>query len=158
MIAALRRRHRLAAFAIVAAAPLLLAVALGARRPEARMEVLPAALRATTPGPDAVLLDEIPDLWADLDVQTRRFADGPTTWVELAPRAPLRHPDLLVYWLPSEAAVETFPERATLLGPLRGREPQFFALPAPGGALLLYSVAHDTTVARAGLRPPAEPR
>lgn len=153
MIAVLRRRHRIAALAIVAAAPLLLAVGLGARRPEARVDALPAALQSAAPAADAVLLDELPGLWADLELHTRRFAAGPETWVELSARAPLRRPALLLYWLPSDAAVETFPERATLLGSLRGREPQRFALPAPGGTLLLYSVAHDETVAYAGLPP-----
>ncbi len=152
MIASLRRRHRWAALGLVVAAPLLLALGLSARRPEIRMDSLPAALADAAPEAP-VLLDELPELWGETPIHTRRYGaggGGVATVVELTPREPLRRPDLLIYWLPAGSA-ETFPERAELLGRLRGRHPQRFALPGPGGTLLLHSVAHGETLASAVL-------
>ncbi|MFO0688104.1 MAG: hypothetical protein U0900_05310 [Myxococcota bacterium] len=80
------------------------------------------------------------------------FADGT---VELRPRRPLDHPELLLYWVPGAFAGDALPEDARLLGLLTGTHAQRFALPAKAGSLVLYALGHGAIVASARLDEPA---
>jgi len=155
MIAAARRRHRIAIGALAAVVPPLFAIALLARPAPTAPLVAPDAPPATA------LLWERDDRWPRLPILTRVWGlrpDGPPAVVELAPaRDPMR-PDVLVYWAP-DGTPERLPEGAFLLGRLAGASARRLALPAEvaaaaAGRLWLYSLGHHELLDSASLAPP----
>ena len=158
MIRPLRTRHRIMVTALAATLPILFVASLLMRELPPAMETLPEALQpSSTAYP--TLLAEMPDLWGEPAILTRLHADATPAArlaVELHPEAPLKAPDVLVYWqmgtLPAESAV---PEDAYLLGTLAGTQARYFALPDTAlhtdGHLILYSLGHQQTIAMAPL-------
>ena len=98
MILPLRRLHRRAFVGLAAVVPALFVAGLLSRSPIPRMEPLPDPLAGPT-GWTALASAE-DDLWDGVRIRTTSaLADGRPVWV-LEPLEELRHPDLLVYYLP----------------------------------------------------------
>ena len=158
MIRPLRTRHRLWVTALAVALPLLFAAGLLARKPPAVMERLPAELQPQT---DAfpVVLEEYADLWSTVDIHTRLLGDRqpPTRLaIALSSTAMANAPDALVYWTIDPAPTgETPLDGAYLIGSLFGNSSPYLALPDTAlhvdGHLILYSLAHQETLATASL-------
>lgn len=155
MIHPLRRRHRWITMALAVGLPIAFIAGLAVRKPIPTTENAPSALMAP---PDIVfsqLLFDKSDLWANLKITTRLYADQQPARqlaVELHPQDDLKAPDLLVYWHPEPAVqTEQLPDEAYLLGALAGTQMGRFILPAPAltqeGSLILYSLAHQKIIA-----------
>ena len=137
MIARLRRRHRIAAFALWLLVP---AVAWfgSARTLPPTMDVIPGATDRADPLPT-------PGSWTTADaasgIRTARVDQA--LWID--PGELPRRPDVLVYWLaaaPPEG--DGVPEAARLIGRLGGARPVAVASPpARGGGLLFFSLGHQ---------------
>ena len=158
MIRPLRTRHRVMVTVLAVTLPILFVAGLLARKPPAEMETIPEALRPfseTSP----TLLAETPDLWGELAIVTRLHADADSASrlaVELHPETYLKAPDVLVYWhTDAPPADGVIPDGAYLLGSLSGAQARRFALPdtalTTDGHLILFSLAHQQTVATARL-------
>ena len=158
MIRPLRTRHRVMVTVLAVALPVLFVAGLLARKPLVGMDATPEALQPfseTYP----MLLTETPDLWGEFAIQTRLHADtAPASRlaVELHPEAYLKAPDVLVYWnVDTPLAEGAIPDGAYLLGTLAGTQARHFALPDTAlhtdGHLILYSLAHQQTIATARL-------
>jgi hypothetical protein len=130
----------------------VLALALTSRGAAPLVPVLPAWSAA--PRSEGAVLWEREDLFpgwpARLSVRADRSA-------ELKALRPLVAPDVLVYWTP-DAAVDlgSLPADAHLVARLGGTAVHRFTLPAhdvpaPAGALVLYSLGHQEVVAAAVL-------
>jgi hypothetical protein len=149
VIAALRRRHRVASIVLALAVPPGFALALAARPTLPPPGEVPAALLADLQV--GALVAERADLWSPLAIRMRIYANGV---IELAPLVDLEKPDVLVYWSP-EAARDRLPDGARWLGRLAGTSPRRFALPPEArgraGFLHLYSLGHGQWLGSAAL-------
>jgi hypothetical protein len=148
MIAALRRRHRVAWVALALAVPPAFILALAARPTLPPPSEIPAALVVDPPA--AALREERADLWTPLAIRTRIYSNGV---IELAPLVDLEQPDVLVYWSP-DTAKERLPDGARWIGRLAGTSPRRFLLPPDAigrGYLHLYSLGHAQWLASAAL-------
>jgi hypothetical protein len=153
VIAPLRRAHRIATLGLALAVPPAFALAL-ASRPAPPIENALAPALVAEPSLGAVVLDR-DDLWSPLAIRTRIGRDAAGAWVaELAPRADLERPDVLVYWS-AEAASDRLPAGAHWLGRLAGAAPRRFVLPDAAreraGRLHLYSLGHAQWLGSAAL-------
>ena len=157
MIRPLRTRHRVMVTVLAVTLPVLFVAGLLVRKPPAEMEAIPEALQPSS-ATYSTLLSETPDLWGELAIVTRLHADGDPASrlaVELHPEAYIKTPDVLVYWHTEATAEDVVPDGAYLLGALAGAQARRFALPdtalATDGHLILYSLAHQQTIATARL-------
>ncbi len=101
MIQALRRRHRWMMVAITIVLPIVFAAGLAVRKPIPATENTLSALMTPSAISFSHLLFEKSDLWVDLKITTRVYADqqpAARLAVELHPQNYLKIPDLLVYW------------------------------------------------------------
>ena len=138
--------------------PILFVAGLLARQPQARVETIPEAVASISETYPRLLAEE-PNLWGELAIITRLHANGAPASrlaVELHPEAYLKTPDVLVYWHTDTPAAEgVVPDGAYLLGTLAGTRARRFALPDTAlhtdGHLILYSLAHQQTIATAML-------
>ncbi|MGH7595223.1 MAG: hypothetical protein ACREOI_02675 [bacterium] len=155
MIQPLRRRHRWMMAAITVILPVVFVAGLAVRKPIPATENIPAA--STSPSSMAFthLLFEKTDLWPELKITTRVYADqqpAERLAVELHPQDYLKIPDLLVYWHPQPSIqTDKLPDGAYLLGALAGTQKLRCILPEPAmtqdGSLILYSLAHQKIIA-----------
>ncbi|MEM1206171.1 MAG: hypothetical protein AAGN66_23270 [Acidobacteriota bacterium] len=140
MIAPLRRRHRRFLVAVAVAVPVLSALALSARPPVPQGEPL-----QSPPGPGGEVRVELQEPFTG--AEALRLRSGGV--LELVLGAPLRSPDVLAYWTDADSDGATV-ENAWLLGPVTASRPNLWTLPVEGadggGALLLYSLAHQEEV------------
>jgi hypothetical protein len=152
VIAALRRRHRMATIALALVVPPAFALAVASRPALPPAAAIPTSLVAE-PAPGA-LVAERDDLWPALAIRTRVYANGV---VELAALADLEQPDVLVYWS-ADPAADRLPDGARWLGRLAGASPRRFALPADArgraGRLHLYSLGHAAWLGSAPIEVP----
>ena len=154
MIRKLRRRHRRMIAVLCVVAPAIFVAGLAARR---SAPVTPVPLAIADPGPPLThLIRALPHLFSSPPIDGRLLADtAPPTraGIELLPMDDPREPDLLVYW--SRDPADSNPVDAQLIGSMDGRRRRVFVLPDDaldhGGALLLYSLAHQKLVAAAPL-------
>jgi hypothetical protein len=131
-----------------------------------RTDALPRPLAEQAgPAPDIVWAAD--DLWGGWAIVTRwrqdrarsgelRLAGSTDPVLELVLDAPLRRPEVLLYWSPTPPSdPEALPDTAHLLGAVGGVGARRFGLPAAarsgGGHLLLYSLGHDGVFAAATL-------
>ncbi len=138
-------------------APVVLIVALRVRaaRPS---EVAPALTQEVRAGLGAVAdLDGAP-LLLPLKLAVRVSVDGPggARLLELQPEEPLLEPDVLVYAVSKASAragtTDTaLPADARLLGALSGTLARRWTLPADANEWWLYSLGHQTVLAREAL-------
>lgn len=155
MIHPLRRRHLWMTTAIAIILPVVFVAGLAVRKPIPATENAPSALMAPPAVSFSHLLFEKSDLWADLKITTRVYADqqpAERLAVELHPQDYLKIPDLLVYWHPQPSIqTDKLPDDAYLLGALAGTQKRRFILPEPAmtqdGSLILYSLAHQKIIA-----------
>lgn len=158
MIRPLRRRHRRMMAALAVTLPLAFIAGIAARKSIPAMAEIPPAIRPAAPEFSHRIFEQS-DLWGQLDIITRVYADSlpPTRLaVELHPQRYLKHPDVLVYWSAGAAgAAKAPPQEAFLIGVLSGREKGRFLLPAPAletdGSVILYSLAQQQRIATAAL-------
>lgn len=158
MIRPLRIRHRRWTTALAVLLPAGVVLALATRPAPPPATALPPALAPEPPA--ARPLAGWQGLWRGTELTTRIGAvpDGGLR-LDLEPSAPVRAPDLLVYWHPDTGATPgdpALPHGATLLGRFAGGA---YGLPLPaaahgGGGLILYSLAHGEVVATAELPAP----
>ncbi len=155
MIQPLRRRRRWMMAAITIVLPVVFIAGLAVRKPIPATEDTPSALTVPQAISFSHLLFEKTDLWPDLKIITRVYADqqpAERLAVELHPQDYLKIPDLLVYWHPQPAIqTDKLPDDAYLLGALAGTKTLRFILPEPAmtqdGSLILYSLAHQKIIA-----------
>ena len=148
MIQPLRTVHRRAFLGMAMLLPAVLAVGIGARRPNLRVASdgpeLPASFR---------LLKRSDALWRKSTIQTEFYTDSssPQIYVVLRAAKELNEPDLLLYWSDSAVQGNAVPSLAQFLGALVEGKP--LALPQQGGkpTLVLYSLAHQAVVDTATL-------
>ena len=124
----LRRAHRSIWLSLAAALPTLLAAGLALRPPQVMDE------RGFTPDHDDRITLRLPN-------GTEMVADSRELWGNAVDA-----PDSLVYW--SEAAAKSV-EGAQLAGSLHQGRRTVLPVPASGGYLLLYSLAHQDVLASA---------
>lgn len=149
MIARLRRAHALTA----AMSPLLavaFAVALLGKKPDAITNELPADARGATTR----------DLGSVSDIVRAKEAPSSlggsfTVGAHAAGRVLLAQkgepsPDTLAYWTRTTGAIDALPQDAQLLGPV-GPLPRDYAIPASGGQVVFFSLAHGAVVGHATL-------
>ena len=140
MIQPLRAAHRRTFAALAVALPAIFVAGLLVRHPET-----PAQSTQGSAAPAAGKKAFESDHLFRHRIQTMIFADAAGRAVELRPVEDLQAPDLLLYWSASGDDVA----HATLLGAFEpGRR---YRLPASGGRLLLYSLAHRELVDAAAL-------
>ncbi|MGH7457073.1 MAG: hypothetical protein ACRENG_37330 [bacterium] len=155
MIHPLRRRHRWMTVAISIVLPIAFVAGLTVRKPIPATENVPAASMTPSSAAFSHLLFEKSDLWPDLKITTRVYADqqpAARLAVELHPQDYLKIPDMLVYWHPQPSIqTDKLPDEVYLLGALAGTEKLRFILPEPAmtqdGSLILYSLAHQKIIA-----------
>ena len=155
MIRELRVRHRRVFRVLVLVLPVLYVAALIVR-PRSFLEgELPAD---AGPGPDTAETSERTRPVETVEMQ--RVVSGDRTFVDVVLPDDLRKPDLLVYWSAAESDPsdpergtdgDELPEDALFLGALGGlRSARLPLADVPrGGSFLLYSLGHQTLVARA---------
>jgi len=147
VIAPLRRVHRFAWAGLVLTVPAILGAAIAAR-PGAPVNAwlpLPPAPAAAPGG--------TPISWDRPGIAATIAADGPTPSIDVDATTLAGEPDVLVYWYAPGEAVEP-PRSGRLIGAVRGSGTARIPIPADlraGGAIALYSLAHDEIVARAAL-------
>lgn len=161
MIAPLRRAHARAWLAVAAMAPVVLAAALLARPSTPVVPGLPPELARFVGGPASPRSTPSftsDDAWAPLPLRMRLFgAPRGSRAIELAPRAPLRAPDLLLYASPAPAEArpapgDPLPAGAVLVGHVAGtRTQQMGGVPAGFPTLVLYSLARGEVVGSAAI-------
>ena len=145
MIQPLRTVHRRVFVTLALVLPVILVAGLGARHRCLR-PVAPAKQVA-----DSVhLVRNSTGMWQSHAIQTEFFADSITPdnlYVVLRPAQDPSEPDLLLYWATSQPSGVSLPAEARLLGAFVAGKT--FTLPrgaAPGGHLVLYSLAHQSVV------------
>ena len=109
---------------------------------------------AAQPDPALTLVWERTDLFAETPLTARLVEGRRERFLELAPSAALRRPDVLVYLATGpDAGVERLPDHAYLLGRLSGRQLRRFPIPAAAFAqeltLYLYSLGHQAVIGSA---------
>lgn len=155
MIQPLRRRHCWMMAAITIVLPIVFVAGLAVRKPIPATENVPAALMTPAAISFSHLLFERSDLWTDLKITTRVYADQQPAEhlaVELHPQDYLKIPDMLAYWRPQPSIqTDQLPDNVYLLGALAGAQKLRFILPEPAmtqdGSLILYSLAHQKIIA-----------
>jgi hypothetical protein len=157
VIQSLRDKHRLTFAALAVVLPAILVSGLFARRPFPASALPPALRHGASEEAQAVTLDDA-HLWAGLSLNTRLLSaagDPPRVVVELKAARDLGLPDALVYWSESQPDAGRLPERAVLLGSLKGTRPARFTLPQTAAVtqrhLILYSLARRQVIAAAAL-------
>jgi hypothetical protein len=115
MIGALRRRHRRLALALGVVPPLTLVAALLARpaRSGDADVIFPRLTGADRPATPLRVAAGFP---LDVRLAADGAAAGPTLGFVIAPAAPLRAPDPLLYWVPSRLTGDSLPSTAVLIG------------------------------------------
>ncbi len=149
MIARLRRVHALTA----AMSPFLLAafaIALFGRKPDTVTNELPADSRGTT----TPALGSVSDILRARETPSSLGGSFTVGAHELG-RVLLAQkgessPDTLAYWTRATGEIDALPQDAQLLGPV-GSLPRDYAIPATGGQVVFYSLAHGTVVGHATL-------
>jgi hypothetical protein len=135
--------------------PIVFVAGLVVRKPIPATENIPAASMAPSSVAFTHLLFEKTDLWPDLKITTRVYADQQPAEhlaVELHPQDYLKTPDMLIYWH-LQPSIQTYklPDDAYLLGALVGTQKLRSILPEPAitidGSLMLYSLAHQKIIA-----------
>lgn len=107
--------------------------------------------------PDSATLQTFSPLAVnDTEVLVRTVQRGDKQmFLELQPQKALEFSDVLVYWLPSQAASESIDDSAVLLGQLSGTSRrQFMLFPGlidPPSQLLFYSQGQQQTIAQVSL-------
>lgn len=149
MIAPLRRRHRLAVVALTAAVPAIAALALAWRAPPPELRA-PVERRPALPVIAELSFPAVP-----LNLRVRSFMARRRLLLELEPRetAALTAPDVLVYWSatdPGSGDDLQLTADAVLLGAFAGTYRRF-GVPATGGTVILYSLAHRAVIDRVAL-------
>ncbi len=151
MIARLRRRHGVAVLGLWLLLPLALFL-YSAAAPAPRMAELPQGIRSASPSADEVewLVSD-----AETGIELGRVGSGPAKGrLALRPLAPLKRPDVLVYWLASSpSAGDGVPEDAVFAGRLDGARAVSIAIPSEAGGLLLFSLGHQERVGWIDLGP-----
>ncbi|MCG8460185.1 MAG: hypothetical protein MI919_28205 [Holophagales bacterium] len=162
MIAPLRRRHRRVITLLAVALPVLVVLALGARpEPPVAEPLLDGPVVPGTPPVASVMLGGDSAESPPIEGMIRRHAEV----LELELGLPLRHPDVLAYWLEdptgdsagagSAPAASGIPAEAYLLGPVTARRVNVYRLPEASGGragrLLLYSLGHQLRLAEAAV-------
>ena len=173
MIAAHRRRHRIAMLLLAPITLGLAAAAVLSRPPAPLVDSIPAIL-ASAPGlADAARIGGVgtgdslwqrEDLFAAWPVRLTAYrvaghaAPVAAYAIDLKLLRPLIKPDVLVYWSPhvEDGQGGKLPEDIHLLGRVGGTAWQRFAIPAheipvASGALYLYSLGHQELIGRAVL-------
>jgi len=158
MILSLRRRHRVMMLSLAIILPIAFVIGIVVRQPIPAMQDLPVS---STPlsSEDWQLCFEKDDLWADLLITTRLYANRQSNTqlaMELQPRENLKTPDVLVYCHSAfSTSSDQLPESAQLLGTLSGTENRWFILPAAASeyemSIILYSLAHQKMIAETKL-------
>ena len=149
MIARLRRRHRTAFVLLAVLLPAGFAMALLGRSGPVHAVILP---------PDPRLASSV-DVAGDTDLTALRpltsaggavfrFARASETVTVVQTGEPA--PDVLAYWTAASGELAALPAGATLLGAV-GSRARRYRLPATGGQLLLFSLAHGAVLAQTGL-------
>ena len=147
MIAPLRRRHRQWMTGLALLVPAVCALALWSRPPApagAGGETSPVATSASS---SARAIESLPGF------RTAVREGGEAAQLEVEALEPLRQPDLLLYFSATPPS-EALPGDAHLLGSVAYRQTRSYPLPAtaaPGGHLVLYSLAHQAVVATGAL-------
>jgi hypothetical protein len=150
MIQSLRTVHRRAFVGMAVLLPAVLAVGIGARRPNLRNESLASQLSGSFR-----LLKSSDAVWRKHAIQTQFYADSTSPsqiYVVLRPAKELNEPDLLLYWTDSTVQGNALPASAELLGVFGTGKA--LALPQQtglGNSLVLYSLAHQAVVDSATL-------
>ncbi len=150
MIRPLRRRHRVMVCALGVLVPVTFVAGIAARRSAPVARSVPAELASKATDYNTVFWTKA-DLWPSQNIITslRRDSAGSVA-VELMFRD-LAKPDVLVYWAAGkEAAVQSLPDNARLLGALSTLTPLPIPADAVGeaGRFVLYSLAnHEIVVA-----------
>lgn len=139
MIAPLRRRHLVWTTVLAVVVPVLFLYGLGARQPVPANDALPIAAPVGIPEGAQVLA------FGDMPIDGHLWSAAGGSRVQVAWRAVPVAPDVLLYWSAGDDGGDALPADATFVGAVDGRA---HALPSPGGALVLYSLAHRTVVAR----------
>jgi hypothetical protein len=138
VIRRLRRRHLVLGVAVLATAPVLLALAVGVRPAEPRNATLPGL----SGGAPSIRLAGLPVEFR-LDPAAGAFAFRAT--------GPLMVPDPLLYWSATAPVDASLPRQALLLGSLSterfspARVPQ--AALTPGGVFMIWDGGHGRLVA-----------
>jgi hypothetical protein len=146
MTSSLRVLHRRAIFAVALAVPMIIAAGITARQPMPRANVFSIAGEDERDGIRTLFAAD--DLWRRTRIATRiliRPGDPGHRWIELEPLEEFGQADLLLYWS-SARPRERLSPTSHLLGALRGRSPQRFAVPDTvnlrEGYLILYDLPH----------------
>ncbi len=153
MIRAARRRHFVMQVVLMLAVAMGAGAALGARpwtsqaRGWSPAEPLPVSAGEPLPVRASEGAEALVASWSG----AARVLPGEELWVTLAAPDPLRLPDPLVYWVEADTLDHVggpLPERAILLGQLRGIGPQDFEMPwVVAGQLAIYSLSRQQVVA-----------
>ena len=149
MIARLRRAHAVA----VSLSPFLLAafaIALFGKKPDAISNELPADARGATTRElgsvsDILRAKETPSSLGGTFVIGAHDAGRLLLCQKGEPS-----PDTIAYWTKATGAIDALPQDAHMLGPV-GTLPRNYAIPAAGGQVVFYSLAHGTVVGHASL-------
>lgn len=146
MIRSLRKRHQWTWIALLLALPVLLILAVNARRqvPTSKQPLPGDEITAT--GFQEVML--VPNAFGSepIDMRLLVHPDG-SRLLELTPRLAPTYPDALVY-----LGEPTWPTGNVLLGSLSGRSVRRFMLPDRAASTLhIYSLAHSRHVAQSTL-------
>lgn len=150
MIAPLRRRHLLMTSALLVAVPAVLVLSLRVRPSAPLVRQLPGELSADLPGQlgQDPAQTRLGHLFAGHDISVVASTGGGGGVLTLRSPGPLVHPDVLLYWTPTEVS-DRLPDTAILLGAYAGRA-RSFPLPEQvagnEGFLVLYALAHQVVI------------
>ena len=145
MIQPLRRAHRFTFTVLAFALPVVLAVGLGARRPQRAESVSIPDLPNST-----YLIQRSNRLWQKHAIVTEFYGDSTdmqTFYVVLKPQSAVNEPDLLLYWSFAELSGDALPPGAQLIAVFTpGKALPLHVGGERSGRLILYSGAHQTAV------------
>ncbi len=153
MIRPLRTRHRRTVAALWIVVPALLAWALLSRPPQPRMDDLPAWRGEATPAGHPRRVAGTPFELDGVRAEAAVFSRGVERHLRLRLLERSVAPDLLAYWTAGAGkdGGDGLPADATLLGRVPGTREIVWRLPADGGSIVLYSLAHQRRVASGAL-------
>ena len=149
MIRSLRQRHRRTVFVLSVVIPAVFTLGIATRRE------IPSLPSNSSDRSRISQYEEVwkrDNLWAKTQIETC-LMKGPSQFaVTLQPRNPITEPDILIYWVPEEVAIDDAPpESAFLIGSFDPSVATPLALPkqaaGKSGRLLMYSLANQEIVA-----------